>query len=137
MQFVFSSRPHSGGVRKAPATLRAGWIDPLMMLAICFALPAYLTASGNYSTRPPQPPAGIVENSRMYELGKAIFSGKATLNDSSSTDARPQRARLSDLQQKLPPSLKKTVDLPGMAGKLSPVQLEALEYFLKVRHKIS
>jgi hypothetical protein len=107
-----------------------------MMLAVCFALPAYLTASGNYSTRPPQPPAGIVENSRMYELGKAIFAGKATLYDSS-TDARPQRARLSDLQQKLPPALKKTVDLPGMAGKLSPVQLEALEYFLKVRHKIS
>jgi hypothetical protein len=137
MQFVVFCRPHSGGVRKAPAPLRAGWIDPLSILAVCYAFPAFLTASGNYATRPPQPPVGIIENSRMYELGKAIFAGKSTLKNSSSTDARPQRARLASLQERLSPALKKTVDLPGMAGKLSPVQMEALEYFLKVRHKIS
>jgi hypothetical protein len=106
----------------------------LILPAVCLA--SSLLASGSYTPRPPQPPAHVIEDSGKYELGKAIFLGNAVFAASANADNAAQRAHLADLQERLPARVRKTVDLPSLAGRLSPVQLVALEYFLKVRYKI-
>jgi hypothetical protein len=109
----------------------------LIFAAVGVALTGVLLASGSYMPRPPQPAARVIEDSGRYELGKAIFAGTAELSTQVKADREAQCSRLTELQSKLPARLKKTVDLPGLAGKLSPAQLLALEYFLKVRHKVT
>jgi hypothetical protein len=86
--------------------------------------------------RPVHPPPRLVEDSQRYELGKAVFHGKAVLQDQAGTDKVAQSTRLAELQEKLPPRLRKTVDLPNLSGRLSAEQFSALQHFLKVRHKI-
>jgi hypothetical protein len=86
--------------------------------------------------RPVHPPARLVEDSQKYELGKAVFQGKAVLQDQAGTDKAAQHSRLAALQEKLPPRVKKTVDLSNLSGRLSADQFAALQHFLKVRHKI-
>lgn len=91
-------------------------------------------ASGTY------PPAGaprpMVSGDRgMLELGRAIYMGKAKL---SAVDGNgdTQRERLTSLQAKLPPSARRTADLPSLAGHLTAEQLTALEAFLEARFEI-
>jgi hypothetical protein len=86
--------------------------------------------------RPVHPPPRLVEDSQKYELGKAVFQGKAVLQEQAGTDKAAQRTRLAALQEKLPSRVKKTVDLPNLSGRLSADQFAALQHFLKVRHKI-
>ncbi len=85
---------------------------------------------------PVRPPERLVEDSQKYELGKTIFFGKAPLREQASADRAAQRSVLAGLQERLPARVKKTVDLPGLSGKLSDDQLIALQHFLRVRHKI-
>jgi len=108
----------------------------LILPSVCLVSSSGLWASGSYTPRPPQPPAHVIEDSGKYELGKAIFLGKAVFQTPANLENLAQRARLADLQEKLPARVRKTVDLPSLAGKLAPVQLAALEYFLKVRYKV-
>jgi hypothetical protein len=95
-----------------------------------------LRGSGSYMIRPVRPPNRLVEDSQKYELGKAVFLGKAVLQDQAGTDKVAQRTRLAALQDKLPPRVRKTVDLSNLSGRLSADQFSALQHFLKVRHKI-
>lgn len=95
-----------------------------------------MSASGSYMVHPVHPPGRLVEDSQKYELGKAIFFGKAPLKEKISMDRAAQRSLLEGLQDRLPAKVKKTVDLPGLSGKLSDEQLFALQHFLRIRHKI-
>lgn len=100
-----------------------------------------LEASGSYSTRPPRPPDAVIQNSRRYELGKAIFAGKLELKSAApgaerGQAERVQAERLRELQTRLPSSKRSSVDLPAFAGKLTPDQMAALEYFLEIRYKL-
>lgn len=108
----------------------------LIILAAVAISPGTLRGSGSYVFQPPHPPAGIVEDSLKYELGKAIFAGKSGLKQQPAAQERAQFIRLAQLQEMLPARVKKTVALTDLAGKLSSEQMSALEYFLKVRHKI-
>jgi len=78
----------------------------------------------------------MVEDSQKYELGKAIFLGKAILKETSGADKSTQRVVLVALQDRLPPRVRKTVDLTNLSGKRSAEQFAALQHFLRVRHKI-
>ncbi len=91
-------------------------------------------ASGAYAVRPAQPPASIVESSRRYELGKAIFNGSIALKPAAAIPRQEQRLR--QLQQRLPAARRNSVDLASLAGRLTPEQLAALEHFLSIRYKI-
>jgi hypothetical protein len=112
----------------------------VLVLIAMAAQPTKLLGSGSYCLRPPRPPAGAVEDSQKYECGKAIFAGKVALSEQTKEQPRAQvqmqYIRLRQLQEKLPARVKKTVDLPNLAGRLSSEQLAALEYFLKVRYKV-
>jgi len=93
-------------------------------------------ASGSYMVRPILPPGHLLEESQRYELGKAIFFGRAPLKEPANVDRAAQRNLLTGLQDRLPTRVKRTVDLPNLSGKLSDEQLSALQHFLRVRHKI-
>ena len=108
----------------------------IIILAALAVAPGALRGSGSYMFQPPHPPAGVVEDSLKYELGKAIFAGKSVLKQQPGAQERAQFIRLAQLQEMLPARVKKTVELTSLAGKLSSEQMSALEYFLKVRHKV-
>jgi hypothetical protein len=92
-------------------------------------------ASGSYSARPPRPPVtGTKLDSGKYSLGKKIYTGKAELRASPGAEAAQQEARLRALQNRLPKSAGKKVNLPSLAGKLSARELEALEYYVDKRY---
>jgi hypothetical protein len=112
----------------------------LMILALSFA-PSILKGSGSYSARPPRPPA-VIEISRdadreRYELGKKIYSGKARLSAQPSTEAlKLQESRLRRLQARLPESAQKRTDLTALAGRLTPAEMDALEYYVDKRFPV-
>jgi hypothetical protein len=108
----------------------------ILTLAAVFLLggtPTLLEASGSY------PGPGIRPSSRInavkYELGKAVFNGKATLT-AGAGDAAEQGGKLTAWQKLLPVAAAKTVDLPALAGKLTTEQLDALQYFIEIRYNL-
>src|SRR5438093_3575953 len=112
----------------------------VLILATALMAPILLEASGSYNARPPRPPT--VSESRKasdkdkYELGKKIYSGKARLSTQPSANAAQQETRLRALQNRLPESEKRSTDLPALAGKLTPDQLDALEYYVDKRYPL-
>ena len=104
----------------------------LLLIGLC----GLLQASGSYMVRPVRPPDQVVKDSQKYELGKAIFLGKASIKEESGSEKAAQRVRLVQLQERLPARVRKTVDLSALSGRLSADQFAALQHFLKVRHKI-
>ena len=105
------------------------------LLAAMTATPLF--ASGGYKGIPPKPPAKAGEKMTMkmdrekYGLGQKVYDGEAMTPGGDSAAA--QMARLKSAQMKLPPDAMKMKDLTGLAGKLSPAQLDALEYFVDQR----
>jgi|SRR5204863_7125840 len=109
----------------------------LLVLALAFA-PSILSGSGSYSIRPPRPPSpvGVTKDTdrERYELGKKIYSGKAHLTADPSADIKAQQeTRLRALQARLPESAQKKTDLPALAGRLTPAEMDALEYYVNKR----
>ncbi|MEY2877889.1 MAG: hypothetical protein RLZZ15_269 [Verrucomicrobiota bacterium] len=92
-------------------------------------------ASGSYGSRPPKPPTtaggAMKMDQEKYGLGQKVYEGSAMTPGGGNADA--QRARLQSAQAMLPADAMKAKDLPALAGKLSAVQLEALEYFVAQR----
>lgn len=107
---------------------------PLVTALVALALASSALASGSAPTRPPRPPRtdapGETMDSARYALGKSVFTGKAPLH-SNRAAARQQRARLSQLAAR---SGARGASLPELAGKLSPEQLDALEYYVSQRY---
>ena len=72
-----------------------------------------------------------------FHLGKAVYNQEVEI--SSKVDNKleeTQSERLEYLQGSLPNADKKRVYLPDWAGKLTPEQLDALEYFVSVRFNV-
>jgi hypothetical protein len=108
----------------------------LLLIGSLLFAPLVASASGSYSARPPRPPTPSTIDADKYNLGKHIFSGQAELGQATADKTVQQSPRLKELQNKLPKAAQKNADLPGLAGKLSPAQLSALEYYLEVRYKV-
>ena len=108
----------------------------LLILTVTFVASSSSLASGSYANRPPQPPTSVSVDSNKYNLGKQVFTGKAPLGTASSDVAAQQEPRLKELQGKLPKAAQKNTNLPDLAGKLTPGQMSALEYYLEVRYKV-
>lgn len=92
-------------------------------------------ASGGYTSRMAVPHPSNQSHAPVdrekYSLGQAVFAGKAKGGEG---DATTQKAKLTALQSLLPAKVAKGKDLPALAGKLSPAQLDALDYFLNQRY---
>lgn len=80
--------------------------------------------------------SAVVVDSKKYDHGKAIFRGQTTLPEPSEERLPHQTKRLRALQDQLPARVRETVDLTKLAGRLSPEQMESLEYFLEFRYDI-
>ena len=120
-----------------PIRIKSYWCMRFFNWSVLGLLISALFACQASGTYPPSgAPRVIVTGDRgTLELGRAIFAGKAKL---SGVDANgdTQRPRLSALQSKLPPSVRRSVDLPSMAGHLTAEQMSALESFLEARFEI-
>ncbi len=79
----------------------------------------------------------MAHDAGRYELGKAIFLGKAHIaaEVGAASDRARQEKRLGELQEQLPAKVRLGAGLPGLAGRLTSDQLSALEYYLHVRYK--
>lgn len=93
-------------------------------------------ASGSYSTvRPPKNHAegamGMKLDHEKYGLGQKIYDGKIDLM--AHEEAEMQTGRLKALQSQLPSDAMAKKDLVALAGKLTPEQLAALEYYVSQR----
>ncbi len=107
---------------------------PVLALSLAFlAPPVCAHASGTYRGAPVQG-AGALDTPK-YELGKRLFAGEVT-GTAAAADAR-QLERLQQLQGRLPLAVRKRANLGALAGRLATEQLEALEYFLKVRYRVA
>lgn len=105
----------------------------LGLVAGCLALPVTASASGSYTSRPPQP--GVAKKGldrAKYSLGQKLFNGK--VEPSGQGDAAAQKEDLTRLQGMLPKKTAAKKDLTLMAGKLSPEQLDALNYYVSNRY---
>lgn len=109
-----------------------------LLLAAAMSLPfiaPHASASGTYR------PTLIRSGSKgkiditKYITGKKIFTGATAL------EARPQTTQLTApklkaLQAALPQAVTRVIDLNDMAGKLTTIQMEALEYYIAIRFRI-
>ena len=90
-------------------------------------------ASGSAPTRPARPPQRSESKESMddakYALGKAVFAGKAALV-SNKPAAKLQRVRLEIVAAR---AGERGSKLPNLAGRLSEVQLDGLEYYVSKR----
>jgi hypothetical protein len=71
-----------------------------------------------------------------FHLGKAIYNQEIEITQMDPSKEVLQAERLEYLQGSLPNPEKKRVTLPNFAGKLTELQLEALEYFISVRFNV-
>ena len=108
----------------------------LLIVALSLFLSAAASlASGSSIVRLPVPNVGAVSGGldrEKFGLGQKIFSGSAEL--SGREPAAAQREKLQALQTKLPGDVAAKRNLPELAGKLLPEQLDALEYFVTQRY---
>src|SRR3954447_22567047 len=82
---------------------------------LLFGACGLLQASGSYMIRPIHPSDQMVKDSQKYELGKAIFLGKAHIKEQAGPEKTAQQLRLVTLQERLPARVRKTVDLPVLS----------------------
>ena len=109
-------------------------IPAFALLAATIVIPAY--ASGSYSpTRPPKAETGAGMTMKLdqekYGLGQKIYDGKVDLMAHS--NAQMQKERLKMIQARVPADVAMKKDFGGLAGRLSPQQLDALEYYVNHR----
>lgn len=111
-----------------------GILRPALLLGALASQPA--GASGSYVFRPVRAAA---HDSIRYELGKAIFSGKASLpreTRMTGVEREAQERRLANWQKQLPAKVRPTGELTALAGRMNADHMAALEYYLKVRYKV-
>ena len=102
---------------------------------ILFSISAYnLSSSGGMGGGGGPIPQG--KDREKFHLGKAIYNQEIELSQFDASKEVVQAEKLEYLQGSLPNPEKKRVTLPNLAGKLTDLQLEALEYFLSVRFNI-
>jgi hypothetical protein len=114
----------------ARTRLLRGWA----VIAGILLVAGIANASGSY-VRPASQRAGLDDYAK-YELGKQVSTGRIELAERSEETFDDQSTVLSSLQSRLPRGARKRLDLPVYAGRLSPEQLDALHYYLKVRYKV-
>lgn len=114
-------------------------LTPLHRHVLCLSLAAFAAASispalasGSYCICLPKPPARTAKVDRdKYDLGQKVYNERTT---PATGDAAAQKPRLEKLQSQLPARTAKKKDLVKLAGKLTPEQLDALEYYVGQRY---
>jgi hypothetical protein len=103
-----------------------------VLLVLLHASAAF--ASGSY-VRTASHRAGLDDYPR-YELGRSVSQGRLPLPEPEAEAREHQARELASLEVQLPRSARARLDLPGLAGRLSSEQLDAVRYYLKVRYRV-
>lgn len=93
-----------------------------------------LDASGTYPPAPPRLPADVLKSidAELYNLGKALFSGRSRPGDQpqgSLAEQSSRRDRLAALQARLPDRVSATTELPALAPRLTDREADAIIYY--------
>ena len=98
-------------------------------------------ASGTY---PPAPPKLGEEVTRSidpetYNLGKSIYVGRAQLQGASLTRAQVEETqrKLEEVVALIPARARAKMDIPELARQMSPLEEEALLYYLQLRFRFT
>jgi hypothetical protein len=112
------------------------WKELVSALVVVLVVYNPILASGGFSGGGVQQiPQG--QNREKFHLGKSVYNQEISIP--STVDKKleeSQSERLEYLQGALPNADKKRVYLPDLAGKLTPEQIDALEYFVSVRFNV-
>ena len=106
--------------------------------ALLTVLLARAGASGTYPPAPPRMPPEVLKSidGEQYNLGKALFTGRAMPADTPQGTPAAQadrRSRLQTLQDNLPERVKADTDLPSLAARLSDEEAAAIIYYASRR----
>ncbi|WP_210413380.1 hypothetical protein [Leptospira stimsonii] len=106
----------------------------LISLFGLFVFPSF--ASGGFSGGGvAQIPKG--KDREKYHLGKSVYNREIEITVTADpAKVSAQKIRLEYLQGSLPNSEKHRINLEEFAGKLTPEQLDSLEYFVSVRFNV-
>ena len=108
------------------------FLVPLLLLGVGLVPAQNVHASGTYIGRPANPPGPLDRN--LYKLGKTVFAGKAAIGSEAASNAGERVGKLIALLKKR--GVKKFA-FEGSAAALSAEQLGALEYFAKIRYRVT
>ncbi|WP_394854569.1 hypothetical protein [Leptospira ellisii] len=77
------------------------------------------------------------QDREKYHLGKSVYNLEVEIPaEIDAAKTQEQKIRLEYLQGSLPNTEKQRVNLEQLAGRLTPEQLDALEYFVSVRFNV-
>ena len=107
----------------------------LMVTLLCSTIKPPAEASGTYRPNLIRSGSKGKIDTTKYITGKKLFTGTTTLQERPET-TELVAPKLKALQEALPGAVKRTIDLNGMAGKLTTIQMEALEYYIAIRFRI-
>lgn len=93
-----------------------------------------ILASGGFGGGVGQIPQG--KDREKFLIGKAVYNQEAEITAVDTSKEIVQLERLEYLQGSLPNVEKKRVNLPEFAGKLTDIQMNALEYYVSVRYNV-
>ena len=107
----------------------------ILTIFIALSFFTFLNASGGFGGGGVgQIPQG--QDREKFHLGKSIYNQEIELSPVDKAKETSQAERLDYLQGSLPNTEKRRVNLPELAGKLTDVQIDALEYFVSVRFNV-
>jgi hypothetical protein len=116
------------------------FVVTVALLAFGPFTPSSAVASGTYPpvvpARPPTSNEPPRIDTRTYEAGKRVFTGRMPLMSYDDSRANRQRRILDLWQSRIPAPDNASVNLSRLSGRLSEYQFRSLEYFLAVRFKI-
>jgi hypothetical protein len=103
---------------------------------------ASVHASGTYPPAPPRLNPALLKqiDPETYNLGKALFTGRATLPEQTALTPEDRTANertLAALNLQLPDRVRTEANLPALAAKLTPAELAALRYYLGLRFRLA
>lgn len=106
-----------------------------MLAALLLGLGAGAAAASGSYVRAASHRAGL-DDYPKYELGRNVSNGRIELPEPAAEMLEFQAPILDDLHQQLPRSARGRLDLAMLAGRLSPEQLDAVRYYLKIRYRV-
>lgn len=106
----------------------------LCTLGLLAGTGASVQASGTYPPAPPRLPSEVLKSidAEQYNLGKAVFTGRATTAETAQGSPAEQEARrekLASLLARLPERVRASTDLMDAASRLSDREADAVIYY--------
>ncbi|MCF3649319.1 hypothetical protein [Synoicihabitans lomoniglobus] len=113
----------------------------LIAMGLLTGTPVVL-ASGTYPPAPPRLRSDVTQSidSVAYNLGKSIYTGRASIKSTPSPDSTRishTRERLESVVGHIPERAQSQLDVPALARDLNQESVDALLYYLRLRFRVT